>query len=312
MPYKHDYDKILTRLVTILSRLHDGEALSVTELAEEFGVSRRTIQRDLNQRLISFPIYQEGKKWRMQEGYRLEKSLSFKEQLILDILEGFACGAGDIFAMESRKLLSRLKNQDDNPIYAKLNIEPIDQNLHEIKILESAIKERRIITCRYRRETGIPASHYRLKPLKIVNYEGFWYLVALHEDTLKKYYLRNIIDTEMTRDSFEIENKLHTLLHNSLSVWFRDDVEPFDVVLSADQVAAKYFRRRPLPTQTIIEEGEDGSMLFSVRITHEMEILPLVKYWIPHLFIRHPRSLAEQIEHDLRSYLETSCAEAVS
>nr|WP_275851512.1 HTH domain-containing protein [Sulfurimonas sp. SAG-AH-194-C20] len=48
MAYKQDYDKILTRLTTILSKLHDGEALSVKELAKEFGTNDRTIQRDFN------------------------------------------------------------------------------------------------------------------------------------------------------------------------------------------------------------------------------------------------------------------------
>jgi len=49
--YKHDYDKILTRLTLILSRLNDGEALSVKALAEEFNVSTKTLQRDFNQTL---------------------------------------------------------------------------------------------------------------------------------------------------------------------------------------------------------------------------------------------------------------------
>ncbi len=62
MAYKHDYDKILTRLTTILKRLNDGEALSIKDLAEEFNVSTRTIQRDFNERLISFPIIQVNKK----------------------------------------------------------------------------------------------------------------------------------------------------------------------------------------------------------------------------------------------------------
>ena len=73
MAYKHDYDKTLTRLTHILSRLNDGEALSVKELAHEFNTSERTIQRDFNERLVGFPIYQEKKKWKMQEGYRVEK-----------------------------------------------------------------------------------------------------------------------------------------------------------------------------------------------------------------------------------------------
>jgi predicted DNA-binding transcriptional regulator YafY len=62
MGYKHDYDKTLTRLITIISKLHQGEALSVKTLAEEFNVSERTVQRDFNDRLIHlYPIYKEKK-----------------------------------------------------------------------------------------------------------------------------------------------------------------------------------------------------------------------------------------------------------
>ena len=39
MAYKHDYDKALTRLVSILTKLYNGEQLSVKDLAEEFNVS---------------------------------------------------------------------------------------------------------------------------------------------------------------------------------------------------------------------------------------------------------------------------------
>ncbi len=34
MAYKHDYDRILTRLTVILSKLNDGEALFVQELMQ--------------------------------------------------------------------------------------------------------------------------------------------------------------------------------------------------------------------------------------------------------------------------------------
>jgi len=40
---KHDYDKILTRLTSILSRLYQGEKLQPKDLSEEFNVSLRTI-----------------------------------------------------------------------------------------------------------------------------------------------------------------------------------------------------------------------------------------------------------------------------
>ena len=54
---KKDYDKIITRLTQILSRLYQGEEIQTKDLVEEFNVSVRTIQRDFKERLINFPIY---------------------------------------------------------------------------------------------------------------------------------------------------------------------------------------------------------------------------------------------------------------
>jgi len=85
LKYKHDYDKILTRLTKILSKLNDGEELSVIELAKEFNVSTRTIQRDFNERLAPFfPIYQKNKKWVMDEGYKIEKVNFIEDEIILN------------------------------------------------------------------------------------------------------------------------------------------------------------------------------------------------------------------------------------
>ena len=95
-------------------------------------------------------------------------------------------------------------------------------------------------------------------------------------------------------------------MDNSISIWFQSDIEPFEVKLYADKNATKYFKRRPLPTQKIETFSDDGTMEFSVNITHEMEILPLVKYWIPHLFILEPAWVKEMIEEDTQEYLDFS------
>jgi len=305
MAYKHDYDKILTRLTTILSRLNDGEALSIKELAEEFNTSARTIQRDFNERLASFPIYQEKKKWKMQEGFRVEKTKSLEDEIVLDIIEKITEGIGGTFSTKAQKLLSKIKNEDFNPIYTKLNIEDISDKFADIQIIEQAIKEKREMECRYDDERH-PVYSTTIKPLKIVNFEGFWYLVALRDDTLKKYYLRNISAPKLTDKTFETESELEELLDNSISVWFDSDIEPFEVKLYAGKNAAKYFKRRPLPTQKIDALYDDGTMEFSVTITHEMEILPIIKYWIPHLAVVEPQWIQEILEEDIQNYLDFS------
>lgn len=61
------YDKIATRLSQILLKLNGGEALSIEELAIEFGVDKRTIQRDLRQRLEALPIKKEGGRYSLED-----------------------------------------------------------------------------------------------------------------------------------------------------------------------------------------------------------------------------------------------------
>ena len=306
MGYKHDYDKTLHRLTTILSRLNDGEALSIKELADEFNVSTRTVQRDLNERLVSYPIYQENKKWKMQSGFKLQKSHSIEEDIVLDILEKMSEGVGSKFYLKAKGLLSKIKNDDFNPIYAKLNMEDISEKIEQIESLEGAIKSKHTITCRY--DLKSHAQKIDLKPLKIVCFEGFWYLIALdaRNDQLKKYYLKNIHSVSIQDESFETSSDLDRLLEDSISIWFDENSEQFEVKLFVDKQIAKYFKRKPLsPTQSIEELYSEGSMQISIKITHEMEILPLIKYWIPHLRVLEPQWIDERVQKDVKAYLNT-------
>ena len=302
---KHDYDKILTRLTTILSRLNSGEALSVTKLAVEFHVSERTIQRDFNKHLKdTFPIYQEKKKWKMQDGFKLEKSTTIEDTVVLDIMEKLIEGAGQKFSQKAEKLLSKIKNETPNPFYAKLDMEDIGDKLQEVQQLENAIKDKKEITCFYSFEDG--TKNLELKPLKIANYEGFWYLIAFdsRNDILKKYYLKNIKLITMIDKIFHTSTELNELLENSISVWFNKDVEPYRVYLQVSEVVAKYFKRKPISKTQVIESlYSDGSIDISVEITNDMEIIPIMKYWIPHIMVLEPIRIKEAIETDLKIYI---------
>jgi len=307
MAYKHDYDKALTRLVTILTRLYNGDSLCVKELAEEFNVSTRTIQRDFNERLMSFPIVQDKRLWKMQDGFRLEKTNSIEDNIILDIIEKLVSGIGGSFSLKAKNILSKIKNKDYSPIYAKLNMEDIGNKLDDIKVLEESIKEKKEITCSYKQDTK-PSYSLKLKPLKIVNFEGFWYLIALDsnkKNTLKKYYLKEISQIEVLNDLFTVDIKLEKLLNNSISIWFQENVEPYEVKINVSNTISKYIQRKPIaPTQIIESIYKDGSVDIIVKVTHDMEILPLVKYWLPYMKILEPAFLRNSLEKQLKEYLK--------
>ncbi len=73
-------------------------------------------------------------------------------------------------------------------------------------------------------------------------------------------------------------------MDNSISVWFKEEVEPYKVTLQISSKVAEYFIRKPISKSQIIESlYEDGGMVVSLEITDEMEIMPFVKYWIPYI-----------------------------
>jgi len=306
MGYKHDYDKTMTRLVNILKKLYDGETLSVTELAEEFNTSTRTIQRDFNEKLISFPIEKSGKRWKMQDGFAVEKLASVEDQLILDMLEKISFNLGSSFASRAKKLLSTIKNKDISPIYAKLDIEDIGSKIKDINIIEKAIDEKSILTCKYHIDKKV--YDIGLKPLKIANFDGFWYLIALdsRNNTLKKYHIKSMTNLIITDKTFTRSKQLDNSLENAINIWFNIENEPFEVRLHVNSEIAKYFQRKPISkSQTIASiNSDDGSIELSLKITHEMEIIPTILRWIPNINVLEPEWLKDVVISRVQEYLK--------
>lgn len=71
----------------------------------------------------------------------------------------------------------------------------------------------------------------------------------------------------------------------------------------APQVAYYFKRRKLLPLQTIDKELENGGLIVSSRIGDKNQILPLVRYWIPHVLILEPMWLRDQLERELEEFL---------
>jgi len=305
MGYKHDYDKALYRLTTILKKLYEGKSLSVTELADEFGTSTRTIQRDFNEKLIQFPIIKDGKKWKMQDGFHIEKLKSVEDQLVLDMLEKLSENLGQNFSQRAKHLLSKIKNPDISPIYTNLNIEEIGSNIENMNLIEKAILGKFILTCKYHIDTK--SYNIGVKPLKIANFEGFWYLVAMdsRNNVLKKYHIKSITNIKILEKNFTRSKNLDESLENAINIWFNIENKPFEVVLKVDGSIAKYFRRKPISKSQVTSSinSDDGSMELSLKITHVMEIIPTILHWLPHIKVIAPEFLKEEIIQSVEEYL---------
>lgn len=70
----HEHDKIAQRLGMLLTRLYSGEKLHLSDLATEYNVTVRTLQRDFNQRLSYLPIEHRSQQYWLDPGFLNHKS----------------------------------------------------------------------------------------------------------------------------------------------------------------------------------------------------------------------------------------------
>lgn len=298
----HDYDKILFRFLSIISRLSDGEILYKDALAEEFNVSSKTIQRDFNERLMTrFPLEKQGNGWKMMEGYHVEKSRAMEDLLVLDILKTLSGGLGKEFAKRSQSLLNKLSDSEANVFYTRVYFEDISRLTKSFDLLEKAIQESSLVQFLHK-------DKYRLvKPYRLVNFDGYWYLFAqeINDGRIKTFHIARIQEIMITQEHFTKDSSLQSHLEKAINAWFVPDQDAYDVVLHIDAAIKRYILDHPIaPTQRILSEEQDGSIILGLEITHEKEILSTIFKWIPYITVVFPHSLKECVLKESQIFLD--------
>jgi|TARA_B110000908_G_scaffold42594_1_gene51814 predicted DNA-binding transcriptional regulator YafY len=87
-------------------------------------------------------------------------------------------------------------------------------------------------------------------------------------------------------------------------IWLNNN--KFDVLLKISEKAAGYFKRRALiDNQVIEEELSSGELIISAKIGHPDQIIPIIRYWIPHITVLNPATIKEKVEQSLHQYLNS-------
>ncbi len=280
---------------------NNTHGMTITELSKELDVSTKTIQRYLYEVLNEFGAIKEGRTWKINP--KLTKdNLASNEKLILGILDEMAKGAGKVFYSKAHSLLSQVTQQLEHPIFANVNSEFLEEkNMILFEQMEKAIKQKVEIIFDYEKY------QFHVKPLKLAFFDGFWYLLALHikdnKETFKKYHLKTIKNIQIQENTFEIPEIIEERLRYANSVWFNLD-EQFPVKLFLDKNIRKYFERKPLRGQSITGEDKDGSIQIEIKITNEMEIIPLIFWYIPYIKVLEPQWLADMVKERVENYVK--------
>ena len=288
---QNERSKRLGRIFEMISH----EPKSTKQIADALGLNVRTIQRDLNEILAFNGAVKKGRLWSVDKS---EFDPNDESQIVLSVLDKMAKNVGAEFYSKAHGLLKGISEGLNHPIFVSLSAEKLEKkDIELIENLESVIASRNEIELLYFSKT------HRLSPIKIALFDGFWYLLAMAGEKLKKFHLKSIKEIKILPSKFKIDESLENRIKSANSAWF-DPEKSFIVRLWIDKVVKKYFERKPLPNQQIMCENEDGSIEIEVQVTHIMEIKPLVFYYLPHIKVIEPSSLSDDILAEMERYIK--------
>ena len=142
----------------------------------------------------------------------------------------------------------------------------------------------------------------KVEPYKLANVKGIWYVVALQDGVVKTFTFTKLSQLKVLNKNFMLNIDILQTIEDDESIWFSN--AKTEVILKIDTFASQFFKRRKVMAyQKILEEYEDGSLLLSIQMTFEDEVLQLVRSMIPHITIVSPQTLQNKLEDSLKVYL---------
>lgn len=285
-----EHDKLSTRLSQILIKFNNGDRVTIEDLAEEFGVSKRTIERDFV-RFSYLPIIKENKE------YYLENLAIGK--LNFDDIKNFAIFSGvkSLFPSLTKQFLAEILTDKINKAFLVSNsgFEDIEKKQEIFYNLTSAICDQKIINFFYNDKARV------VKPYKLINTNGIWYLNATENEDIKTYTFSKIKSLKVTDEKFiQNINILKEIERNEIN--FLSSITK-EVHLQIDNSAKEYFLRKKVLSNMKIIDQTNEYFIVSTNVAFDDEILNIVKQWIPYIKIVFPLELQNKLQDTLKNYL---------
>lgn len=286
-------EKLAQRLSHILARLHQGDTLDKHQLAQDFEVDVRTIERDLGKRLCG--IVERGSDGQWQLAHSARSSIPAKH------LHGYArlSGTEHLFPDNSlRYLLEQLHTPERQRTTRVQSIAHEDLHLHTqvFSRIQSAIESKH--SCRFEYK----GKYRQVQPYKLIYKNGVWYLAAEEDEKLKNFsvsLIKDLLVDESTQ--FHSKPAYEEYIDAKEDIWFTEGST--EVLLRVAPEVSHYFIRRPLLPHQQQRPDSDGSLLVTTRINHTLQLLPVVRYWLPHVRIVKPQAWQEELLAGLRQAL---------
>jgi predicted DNA-binding transcriptional regulator YafY len=291
----------IERLIGILSVLLQKEKVTAPYLAEKFEVSRRTINRDIEDLCkagIPIVTIQGGNGGiSIAEGYKVDKTLITQKEMKI-ILAGLNGLDSISHNSNYKKLMDKLSLNPDSSLEEKVYDSSghivIDLASHykgslapKIEHIHNAIEEKKLIEFDYYYSKG--SSKRLVEPYLLVFQWASWYVwgYCREREDFRMFKLNRILNLNILEESFE-PRQLPSF-QKQIDNCFTDEIH-----LSARFDSCVKWRLIEEYGAESYEESEDGSLLFEVNFTNKDNLLSWILGFGEHAEILEPVEIRKE------------------
>ncbi|GLX02041.1 YafY family protein [Microtetraspora sp. NBRC 16547] len=209
-----------SRLLSILLLLQSRGRLTARQLADELEVSVRTIYRDVESlHTAGIPLYGDAGHqggYRLLDGFRTKLTGLTAQEAEALFLAGMPGPAAEL-GLGALAAAAELKIEAALPPALREGARRVREHFHldapgwyhdgdqapHLPEVAGAVWNKRVLHVLYRRWAAPCEVERRLEPYGLVLKAGKWYLVARCEGTMRTYRVNQILDLQVTDETFE-------------------------------------------------------------------------------------------------------------
>jgi predicted DNA-binding transcriptional regulator YafY len=306
----------------ILKTIEVGRFTSAGKLAAAYGVTERTIRRDIEAlQEAGFPLYDDragGKKvWRLVEGYRQKLAQGFTlselaalyfSRNMLSFLGGAPFGRDlesafakirEALPAKSLPFLTRIQDlfsarPDPWKDYSRKQdviAGLIDAILHQ--------KQARVA---YHSASSRRTKSYDLDPYRLVYYRGGLYLYArAHEyGEVRTFAVERVQKVEVLDQGFEVPADFSPSEYaRSAFGIFGGKAERVELVFAAG--IAAYVRERSWHESQVLADEPDGGVRLTMEVAPSFDLKAWIKGFLPNVRVVRPASLRDEVAREIEA-----------
>ena len=296
----------IDRLIGILSVLLQKEKTTAPELAERFEVSKRTINRDIEDLCrAGIPIRTAqgtGGGISIMDGYRMDRTIltSKDMQMILAGLRSLDSVSGSSYygqLMEKIQAGSSEFITGRDSILIDLSSWYRDSLAPKIEIIQDAIGDRRLIKFRYYAPSG--ESERTVEPYYLVFRWSSWYLWAwcLKRKDFRLFKLNRMDGVQITEKNFECRDATMPDLSN-------EKIFPGGIKVKALFEADQKWRLVEEFGTSCFTENDDGRLLFTADYTDMENLITWILTFGDKAEVIEPEEVRERVRTAIEAMIK--------